>query len=118
MRRIEPDGREDGFEFTAEELGQPLLFAIAARAPLVALAETNSLGFQERKQHVVEDAVLFVDEFVRDARDAAQLFRRREIVRPPGGGAQVFLLLQAGDADLEELVQNRAGDAQEPEAFE
>ena len=118
MRRIEADGGEDGFEFTAEELGKPLPFAIAAVAPLVALAEPNSLGFQERKQHVVEDAVLFVDEFVRDVRDATQLFRWREVVRAPRSGAQGFLLLQAGNADLEELVQDRAGDAKELESFE
>ena len=118
MRRIEADGREDGFELAMEEVREPLAFAVRAIAPLRALAKANALRVEEREQHVVEDAVLLVHHFVRRLGDAPQLLRRREVVRPALGRPERPLLLQAGDADLEELVENRTGDAQEPQPLE
>ena len=101
MGWIQADGREDGLEFAVEVLAKP---AFLIGVPAAALQEANAFGFKQRKQHLVENPVLLVHHFMGQAGHPAQLRRRRKVVRAVLPRPQRLLLLQASDANLEELV--------------
>ena len=70
------------------------------------------------KDLLVQQAVLALDDALRPRRDLAEDLERGEAVGTARRRPQLDLLLQARDADLEELVQVRGDDAKELEALE
>ncbi|MNN36124.1 hypothetical protein D3C81_1500040 [compost metagenome] len=74
--------------------------------------------FQLRQQHVVEDGVLTIHLGVHQLADARQGLVRLQTVGTGLFTGEVDLLLQAGDADLEELVEVAGEDQQEFQALE
>ena len=115
MRGVEPHGTQDRHQVVREVMPQPLaLFCI----PAIARDEADALEIEARQQHLVQHAVLLVEQFVRDLRDRAQLFARRHVVGTALCHAECLLVDQSGDADFEELVEVRVGDAQERQPFE
>ena len=101
MRRVQPDGRQYRLQLVVEEAFQPLALALV---PFVAAQETDAFGGEARHQDVVQHPVLLGDQLPGAFRDAPQLLRRREVIRPAMGDAERLLLFEAGDADFEELV--------------
>ncbi len=115
MRRVEGDGAQHRGELPREVALDP---GGLAPVPLAAADEADVLRVQARNQHLVQDPVLLVHEGMADLRDAPELIRRAEVVGAALRGAVGDLLLEPGDADLEELVEVRGRDAQEAQAFE
>ena len=73
---------------------------------------------QRREQGVVEDGVLPLDLLVHQLTDPRQRLVRLQAVGAGLFAGEVDLLLQAGDADLEELVEVAGEDQQELQTFE
>ena len=73
---------------------------------------------QRRQDGVVEQRVLLGDDAVHLAADEGVQRGRGEAVGGHRQAAQAHLLLDAGDADLEELVEVARHDAQEAQALE
>ena len=115
MRGVEADGTQDRHQVVREVMPQPLALL---RVPAVARDEADALEIEARQQHLVQHAVLLVEQLVRDLRDRAQLFGRRHVVGTALGHAERLLVDQSGDADLEEFVEVRVRDAQERQPFE
>ncbi len=98
--------------------------ALEERAPVAASSslarnEPDSLRGQQRHEVLEEAPVLLLDEVVHRARDRGQRLGRGEPVRAAGlGVAGVHLALEPGHADHEELVEVRAEDSEELDAFE
>jgi hypothetical protein len=115
VRRVEPDGRQQGTHLALEVIGRPC--ALGRRAVRVAHQAHAMLG-QRGKELLVEDAVLRVDQRARVVRDGRQ--RGLHLRERHAGRRDVCadLLLEARDADLEELVQVVAHDAQEAQPLE
>ena len=70
---------------------------------------------QCRQHHLVQDPVLLGDQPMGATTDGAQLFGQRHLIGPGLAGAKGHLLLEASDANFEELVEVAARDAQELE---
>ena len=115
VRRIECDRRKHGGELTGEVAFDPLQLTLLE---LGAAQEANVLRLKTRDEDLVEHAILFIDERVRRDRDSAQLLRACHAVGGTLGRAEGLLLDESGDANLEELVEIRGGDAQERQALE
>ena len=115
MRRVEPDRGQDRFEFPVEEVAKP---GFLVGVPLGALQEPDALGVEQRKQHIVQDAVLVVDHVVGYGGDALELLGRGQVVGSALRGTDLFLLLEPRDPDFEELVEDRPDDAQETQPLE
>ena len=115
MRGIEADGRQQRLHFAPEIIGHPrALLGIA-----VAVPQQADAGLRQRRQdRLVQQPVLLGDQHPRlvvdDAEQRAQSRQRHPRRRQPG--AQ--LLLEPGDADLEEFVEVVADDAQEAQPLE
>ncbi len=109
MRGIEPDRAQDRHEVVREVVPQPLRLLLV---PLVARNEADALGIEARQKQLVQHPVLLVEQFVRHLRDRAQLFGGRQVFGPALSGAERLLMNQAGDTDLEELVEVRIRDAE------
>ncbi len=73
---------------------------------------------QLRQQDLVQAAVLLGAQVLGAGVDAVQLLRNRQRIRGLLGLAQFLQMLEAGDADLEELIQIAGGDAQELQPLE
>ena len=71
-----------------------------------------------RHQDFVEQGILLVDEHCRARADCLELLLCRHAVRLRLIGAGLDELLEAGDTNLEELIEIRARNAQEFDAFE
>jgi len=80
--------------------------------------ETEALLFEAGHDLLPPAAVLVVDHLARALADKRQDLAGREAVRPDLGRVRLPLLLEAGDPDLEKLIQIRADDAEEFQAFE
>ena len=115
MRRVERDRRDQRRHLVVKELVQPVGLR---RRPVGAADEAYRFGLELRDQHAVQHPVLLVDEVVRRRADRLGEIGRAEIVRAGLHRAGVELFLDAGDADLEKLVEIQGGDAEEPKAFE
>ena len=115
VRGIEADRREERPHFALEEIRDPL--ALGRRAVGVA-HQAHAVLCERREQLLVEHAVLIVDQ---RARHTGELGERRAHLRQRHAGRgdlRTQLLLEAGDADLEELVEIAADDAAEAQALE
>ncbi|MNR01581.1 hypothetical protein D3C85_1173890 [compost metagenome] len=115
MRRVQADGGDDWRDFVAEVAAYP---ALELGGPVTTADEVDLVLGQLRQQDVVENAVLAGHLLVHQLADA-----RHRLVRQQAVGAGLFagegdLLLQAGDADLEELVEVAGEDQQELQALE
>jgi hypothetical protein len=111
MRRVEPDRREHGHHLAEEIVAHPLLLR---RRPLSPAQEPDALLRERGKDLLVEEPVLLLDDALRARGHLAKDVERRHAVGPDGRHRrELDLLLQARDADLEELVQVRRDDAEE-----
>jgi hypothetical protein len=115
VRRIEPDRRQHRQQLVLEVVAQP---GVLLRRPLAAAHEADLLLLQRRDQHLVEHAVLLLDQRMRARVDRAQQLGRRHAVRTGLRRAELDHLLDTGHTDLEELVEVGAGDTQELEPLQ
>ena len=79
--------------------------------------DLDALG-RERPAHLDEDRRVVGDERQDPLAGRRQLLPGRPPVGGPGDGARLDLLAQAGDADLEELVEVAGEDGQELDPLE
>jgi hypothetical protein len=112
---VEAERAEDGGELAFEVGGDP---SGLSSVPGGASHEADVVLSERGDDDVVEDAVLVGDEGVSDLPDTGELVLRGEAIGSDLKTFEVELLFDAGDADLEELVEVGAGDAEELEAFE
>ncbi len=115
MRRIKSQGTEHGQQITIEVTENPLRLTII---PLGPPYEADILSGQRRDQHVIQYPVLILDKLMGGTSDLRQCFPRRQVVRARLGRAECDLLLDAGDPNLKELVQIRAGDTQKSQTLQ
>ncbi|MCY1495390.1 hypothetical protein D9M68_292910 [compost metagenome] len=113
--RVEADRGDDRRDLVAEVTAHP---GLQLGGPVAAADEVDLVLGQRGEQHVVEDRVLARHLFVDQLADPRQRLMRLQTV-----GAGLFagigdLLLQPGDADLEELVEVAGEDQQELQAFQ
>ncbi|MNI35857.1 hypothetical protein D3C73_898940 [compost metagenome] len=109
VRRVEADRGDDRCDLVAEIAAHP---GLELGRPIAATDEADLMLLQLRQQNVVEDRVLTVDVTVYQFADARQRLMRLQTI-----GARLFtgegdLLLQAGNANFEELVQVAGEDQQ------
>ena len=109
MGRVEADGRQHGTHFAREIIGGP---GRERRRAIDAVDQAHAVCGERRQDVVVEDAVLVVDQLVQLAGDRRVARAQRLRCRVARGGRQVQLLAQAGDANLEELVDVVADDTE------
>ncbi|TXT25305.1 MAG: Uncharacterized protein FD134_1116 [Gallionellaceae bacterium] len=109
VRRVQPDGGQHRHHFPEEKFLDPGALRFV---PEGAAQEADTFPLQRGQQIAVENAVLPLDELVRLPVYQFQRLLRIHAVRPGGSPGHAELLFQAGDADLEELVQVAADDAQ------
>ncbi len=86
--------------------------------PLFAVEQADALRAQRGQQHVVQAAVLIRNELLRALVDRFELFGNGERIGRHGPGAELLQLLEAGDPDLEELVEVARRDGQELQPLE
>ncbi|MCY1341494.1 hypothetical protein D9M69_274450 [compost metagenome] len=113
--RVEADGGDDRRDLVAEEAPHP---GLDLRRPVAAADEAHVVLGQLRQQDVVEDAVLAADLHVHLLADPRQRLVRQQAVGTGLFAGEGDLLLQPGDADLEELVEVAGEDQQELQAFQ
>ncbi len=116
MRGIEPDRRQHRHQLAEEIILDP---SACWACPVGAAQEADILPRPVRSQDLVEQA----GTGARPARALSRVTnantcRGIDAIGPGGGCVQLDLLLQAGDADLEEFVQVAADDAQEAQALQ
>ena len=73
----------------------------------------NAVFGQRRHQFVVPERVLRGDQLVHESLDGVECFRRAHAIRADIARLAFDLLLDAGDANLEKLVEIRAEDGEE-----
>ena len=115
VRGVEPDRRQYRHHLAQEEAADPLALRLV---PVRAAQEADAFGVERRQDFLVEQRVLRLDQGARFGADAQQVFLRRQAVGGDRLRAELDLFLESGDADLEELVQVAADDAQEAQSFE
>jgi hypothetical protein len=112
---IEPDRREERHHLALEVIRDPfLLRGVPRRAPQEAdllLVERGRISSLKSR---------YCRSTIPCARAATwrNTWTGREALGPHGGGAELDLLLEARDADLEELVEVGGDDAEEAQALE
>jgi len=106
------------------EHGQHLLFEISlhpvelAGGELVGVFDDDALFGERGEELLVPAAVLVLDEGCDDGVDAAELLAGAEALGDGLGRSVFHLLDEAGDADLEKLVEVGAEDGEEADALE
>ncbi|MNN37108.1 hypothetical protein D3C81_1510390 [compost metagenome] len=113
--RVEADRGDDRRDLVAEIATDP---GLDLRRPVPAADEADLVLLQLRQQHVVEDRVLALDLLVHQLADPRQHLLRLQAVGAGQLAGEGDLLLQPGDADLEELVEVAGEDQQELQALE
>ena len=109
MGRVQAQRREHRHDLVAEVGPQP---ARLARGPLAAAEQAHAVVVERRAQHLVPAAVLGLDQFGGAIVDALEHGGGRQPVRRGGHGAEVLRMAHGRGADLEELVEVGAGNAQ------
>ncbi len=116
MRRVQANGGEHRHQFTEEIAADPLALFLR---PVRPAQEADPLAVQVRDQHFVEQAVLFRDQLVGAGADKRVDLPHVQSVRAGGRRRlQLDLLLQAGNADFEELVQVAAENTEEAQSLQ
>ena len=100
MAGIDREWRQDREDLVEEALAQGLVML----GDLGVVDDMDPLQSQGAPQ-LDEDVREFGDEFEYPFPGGRELFRRRPPVGRSGDGARLDLLTQAGDTDLEELVE-------------
>jgi hypothetical protein len=100
--RIQTDGREHRHDFAAEITVDPGLLLFR---PFRTLVEADALLPQGRQDHLVEQVVLLLNQSVGFLDDVAEDIMGAAPVGAGGMAAQLDLFLDAGDTDLEKLVE-------------
>jgi hypothetical protein len=108
MRRVKPDGREKRHDLAGEDVVRPRLLR---RVPLGRVVQHDALGVQLGQYVAVEHLVLVLDQRMHLGLHAVEGFAGRHAVRADQARGLALLLFQAGDADLEELVEVGTDDA-------
>src|SRR5262245_33655264 len=115
MRRVESNRRQDGQQIVREIAAQPLALL---RVPPVAREEANAFEVEAWQQQFIQYTVLFIEQFVRNRRNCAQLLGRRHVVGSAQRPAERLLMNQPGNANFEKLIEIRIRDTQERQPFE
>ena len=115
VRRVEADGGDDRRDLVAEITAHP---GLELGGPEPPADEVDVVLGQRREQRVVENGVLSLDLLVHQFADARQRLVRLQAIGAGLFTGEVDLFLQAGDANLEELVEVAGEDQQELQAFE
>ncbi|MNH06712.1 hypothetical protein D3C79_660880 [compost metagenome] len=115
VSRVEANRGNDRGNFVAEVAAYP---GLELGCPVAAADEADLVLFQLRQQHVVEDRVLALYLGVHQFADTRQRLVRLQAIGAGLFTGEVDLLLQAGDANLKELVEVAGEDQQELEAFQ
>ncbi len=110
MGRIETDWRDDRRDLVTEIATHP---GLELRRPMPATNETNLMFGQCRQQHIVENRVLAIDLLMHQLGNARQCLMRLQTVGTGLFAREGDTLLQAGDANLEELIEIAGKDQQE-----
>ena len=110
-----PRGTQHRLDLALEILLEP---RARLRAPLRAPQQRYPFGGQRRQQQLVQAAVLVGDQLRGALVDRVELLGDRHAVGGELPAAELLQLLQARDADLEELIEVAAGDAQELQPLE
>ena len=108
-RRVESQRREHRLDFLREIFGEP---GVLCGVSVLRVDELDSVGCERREDQLIEQLVLIFDQCERALVNGGQLLRHAHAVRPATERAEFQPLLQAGDANLEEFVEVRAGDPQ------
>jgi hypothetical protein len=114
-RRIEAERREYRLHLPFKVSLEPQR---RRRVPGGACEKLDPLEPQRRQQHVVQTRVLCVDQAAGTLVYRAKQFGDGQAIRAGLIGTELYALLEAGDADLEKLVQIVRRDAQEFESLE
>ena len=114
VRRIQPERRQHRHDLVAEVLAQPRGLL---RRPLLALQQADARIGQRRAQFLVEAAVLRLHQLCGAVVDATQQDRRCQPVRRRRS-TELDRMPDRTAADLEELVEVGAADAQEAQALQ
>src|SRR5438132_5868584 len=113
-RGIEPEGGEHRLHLAFEVVLEPERLP---RSPFAGPEQGHAFCGERRQQEAVEAAVLVGHQTRRPIVDRGELLGDRH---PIGRqlAAELLQLLESGDANLEELIEIAAGDAEEPEPLE
>src|SRR5262249_41092392 len=107
MARIHGKRSEQGENLFLKIFSRP---GRAPRSELGNVADSNPVLFQLWDQLLVEKVVLRRDQFVRQTLNLIKRFGRAQAVRSNVARLAFDLLFDAGDADLEKLVEIRTED--------
>jgi len=113
--RVETQRGQNRLDLVGKIRCDPLLLL---RRPVVGAQYADSRRFERRKDRVVEQRVLRVEQLHGPPADRLELVVDVHAVRPGRKRAELPALLQARHANLEELVEVGAGDCQELDALE
>ena len=108
VRRIQSDGGQERHHVADEDLVRPFLLL---RVPFRGMVQGDALGLHGRQDLVVEQRVLPRHQLMDGALHVVEGLIRGHAVRANQVGRLALLLLEAGNPDLEELVQVGAEDA-------
>ena len=114
MRGIEPQWRKHGQDLVAEMRAQP---GVLRRGPRIARQDAHAGGVQRGAQLAIPARVLRLHQRGRGIVDPAQHGRGGQAVRARRH-AEVLRVAHGGGADLEELVEVGAADAQVAQPFQ
>src|SRR5690606_33837687 len=115
MCRIQSDRADDRYDLITEKAAHPERLL---GCPLAPSDKADLLPGQLWQQNIVEYRILAGDLLVRDLTDLAQHLLRLQPVGASLLAGEGDLFLQAGDADLEELIQVAGEDQQELEPLQ
>ena len=115
MRGVETDRSQHRHHFARKVGADPLSLC---RGQVAASQEPDAFARQSRQDILVEKLVLGRNEIVRFLRDLREDLHRGHAVRADGERSSLDLRLEAGNANLEKLIEVARHDAQEPQALE
>ena len=85
---------------------------------MVTVQELHAGLAEVREKDIVEQRVLLLNDTEHAVPDRIEDLLRRQLLGPLCGCADLDTLLQRSDANLEELIEIRAGDAQKTQPLE
>ena len=110
MTRVDRERREHRENFLLEKTSRP---GRALRVQLRDFVDADAVLREQRHQFVTPERVLSRDHLVRGSLDRVEGVGRRQSIRSDVTRFALDLLLDAGDADLEKLIEIRADDGEE-----
>src|SRR5437764_7577530 len=110
MTRIDCERREHGEYFFLKKSASP---RCSFRVQLTYIVNPNVVLCQSGRDFGIPQRVLGRDQLARSSLYRVERFGRTQSIRADVAGFAFNLLLDAGNADLEELIQIRAENAEE-----